>query len=45
MWLGELYTDNDTDANADTNSDPDNDGQSMIVQALVDKPNEPKSTK
>ena len=33
MWLGGLYTDNDTDADADTDSDtdPNNDGQSMIV--------------
>ena len=29
MWLGGLYTDNNTDANSDT--DPDNDGQSMIA--------------
>ena len=35
MWLGGLYTDNDTNANADTDTDsdtdPNNDGQRMIV--------------
>ena len=39
MWLGGLYT-HGSDANTD--SDTDNDGQSMIVGSLVDKPNEPK---
>ena len=32
IWLGGLYTDNDSDANTDNNSDTDtDDGQSMIV--------------
>ena len=40
LWLGEVYTDTNTDANT---NDAD-DAQSMIVQGpLVDKPNEPKS--
>ena len=38
MWLGGLYTDNDSDANSDSKTDndtnADNDIQSMIVQAL-----------
>ena len=40
MCLGGLYTDNDSDANTDKDTD---DGQSTIVDSLVDKPNEPKS--
>ena len=32
MWLGGLYTENNTDS--DTKNDPDNDRQSMIVKAL-----------
>ena len=34
MWLGGLYTDNNTDTDANSDTDPDNDGQSMIVWAL-----------
>ena len=33
MWTGGLYTD-DTNANTNSDTNPDNDGQSMIVQAL-----------
>ena len=43
MCQGEMCTDDANNANADANV---NNGQSMIVQgSLVDKPNEPKSTK
>ena len=31
MWLGGLYTDNNSDSDSDTDSDNDNDGQSVIV--------------